>query len=90
MIVVDFELWGYSSKSVSSLGLIIIDNQGQTSGSQTLANYRVRAYAKGTTVEDVLKGASPTREAMVTGHAKNSKSVWNLMLKALIALGYDK
>jgi hypothetical protein len=93
MIVIDFELWGYTSQSITSLGLIVIDNQGQTQGLQSkrlLADYRVRAYRKGTTVKDVLAGAKPIREGMVYSHPKDAMPVWNLMLKALIALGYDK
>lgn len=93
MIVVDFQLWSALTGHKSSRGLILIDNirtYRSPRGARTVnADYRVRAYPKGVTVEQALAGTKPHREARVLCHPRDSKPVWNLMLKALKELGYE-
>lgn len=88
MIVLDCQLWSANRGDQSSLGLMIIDNIG-VSQDRKLGDYRVRTWRKGTTMEEVRKGAKPLREGRVLGHRRLSESPWRLVQKALKAMNYD-
>jgi hypothetical protein len=88
VLVIDMQLWSGITGAKTSLGLVIIDNIKTTSDGKR-ADYRVRAWAKGTTIDKIKAGAKPIREGYVMNHARLTKPVWNLMMKALAALGYD-
>lgn len=87
MLVVDMELWSAVTGEQMSLGLIIIDNISTYNNGRT-ADYRVRAWAKGTTIKHIKNGKKPMRESKVLSHPRQSKPVWNLLMKALDQMGY--
>jgi hypothetical protein len=75
----------------SSRGIVIIDNvkQYRQPGTKVLlADYRVRAFPRGTKLEKIIQGAKAHRHGMVKGHRKEDEPVWNLVAKALKELRY--
>jgi hypothetical protein len=90
MIIVNFELLSAIDGCSSSRGIITISNIKQVrEGNTVLADYEVRAYPKRTKRETILAGrATPHRTGKVIRHPKHSVPVWDLMAKALGALGY--
>lgn len=85
MLVVNMELMSArGAEHDRRLGTIIIDNIG---GTHARGNYRVRAYRKGHSFKKHGYG-NPIREGEVHNHARLAEPVWNLMAKALAALGY--
>lgn len=90
MLVVTLELHNANTGKVSELGRVIVANDG--TGSELVGNYEVRAGA----------GTNPIRESAtrwvwhhprllgrVEGHDRRSDA-WDLIAKALAALGYGK
>lgn len=92
MIVIDLSLWSARTGNVSNMGLLTISNIKQyRDGRYTYADYRVRAYKKGTsTTTASLHSSRPIREGVVLRHPKHAKPAWSLVLKALQELGYDQ
>jgi hypothetical protein len=88
MIVVDTSLWSAIDHSVTRLGLLIIDNVGTYNNGNT-ADYRVRVWRKGVSIDDIKRGAKPFREGHVIGHARKSRPIWSLVARALDVLNYD-
>lgn len=100
MIVVRLELHSARTGQIEDLGQIIIANTG--TGTRTKGNYEVRQSRKGkpfvkmpegkidTSAYDSEAYSKPVRGGLVGGHARLSKPVWNLVFKALKALGHDE
>lgn len=98
MIVVKLELHSAVTKEVTQLGQIVIANTGK--GSRTRGNYTVRQARKdrlialtlpdGSLAYDEKAYLNPQRQGEVLDHARLAKPVWNLIFKALKALGHDK
>jgi len=79
MIVVKVELHSARTGEVSEIGRMLVINDG--SGSLEKGNYLIRLLRRGST-------SKVQREARVTGHARQSYSVWVLVAKALWAVGF--
>lgn len=94
MIIVRVELHSAITGKVSELGRVIIDNIG---GTAQRGNYRVRAL-RGRSREALDKAeravlcgdAAPQKQGEVKNHARLQEHVWNLVAKALGAVGYGK
>lgn len=86
MIVIRVELHSANTGKVSELGRMVIDNIG---GTRTRGDYRCRAYRKGSRLTDGLE-RNVIRRGAVEGHARLAEPVWNLVAKALTAMGYGK
>ena len=83
MIVVRVELWSAITGKVTEIARAEICNVG---GSAEIGDYETRS----------LRGRSATafaqrtiqRRGKVTGHRRKALHVWNLVAKALLAMGY--
>lgn len=95
MIVVRVELTsGLSRSRDRDLGTLILDNIACSKDGQ-VGSYRCRMYRKGAIERHdgdarklVLAGTKPFREGVVHAHARLAEPIHNLVLKALMALGY--
>jgi len=89
MIVVKVELHSAITGHIINLGTAIIANVG---GSETLGNYKAQAYRKGTEIETLYqrRDIKPIRNGSVENHKRLSEPVWNLVWKALGAMGYGE
>ena len=88
MIVVPIMLWSAVTGGVENLGTIVIDNIG---GTHQRGDYRVRAYAKGADAIGVVKMVAtkkPIREGKVISHRRIAEPVGNLIVKAMMEMGY--
>ncbi len=85
MIVVRVELHSAITGAVSELGRVLIDNQG---GTQQRGNYRVRSL-RGRSSEQLDRG-TVQKEGAVMNHPRLAEHVWNLVAKALKAVGYGE
>lgn len=100
MIVVRMELHSAVTGQVTELGQLVIANTG--TGTRTKGNYEVRQSRKGKPFVKLPEGkidlsaydseayTKPVRGGHVQGHPRLTKPVWNLLYKALVALGHDK
>jgi hypothetical protein len=98
MIVVKIELHSAITREVTQLGQMVIANTGK--GTRSRGNYTVKQARKDRLIVQSLPDGSlaydekaylnPQRSGEVLDHARLAKPVWNLVFKALKALGHDK
>ena len=89
MIVVRVELWSAISGKRTELARMTLDNIG---GTESSGDYRVRTL-RGRSEEQLHRAmilGTVQREGRVMGHARLALHVWNLVAKALIAMGYGQ
>ena len=84
MIVIRVELHSAITGKVKEIGRVVIDNIG---GTRTRGNYRCRAYRAGSRLTAGLE-KNVIRRGAVADHARLAEPVWNLVAKALEAMGY--
>lgn len=84
MIVVKVELWSAITGVKSELARMHIVNDG--TGTGTSGNYDITTL-RGRSREDLDKNV-PNRTAKVIKHPRLAKHVWELVGKALVAVGY--
>jgi hypothetical protein len=82
MIVVKVELHSAITHRMTELGRLVIANDG--TGTFATGNYDAFLGKKGADNAEVLR--RPQRTGRIEKHARNSYSVWVLVLKALVAL----
>jgi len=90
MIVVRVELWSAITGKVTELARMTIANDG--TGSDTKRNYDV-ATMVGRTRDDLQRAMvnrRHTRTGRIEGHNSPAVHVWNLVGKALTAMGYGR
>lgn len=94
MIVVKVELHSAITHQVTEIARAVIYNAG---GTNTLGDYetfacRGRSEASlRTSMGSILqKIATPTHRGRVEKHPRQAEHVWNLVAKALTAMGYGK
>jgi hypothetical protein len=88
MLVVKIELWphGFGDEYVRTIATMVIANKG---GSSELGDYQVATAADGSQPKDPhALFARSDRRGEVLGHPRLKAHVWNLVAKALRALGH--
>lgn len=92
MIVIRVELWSAVTGEKTELARMLVDNIG---GTPSLRNYRVRTLRGRSAIaldRSMVKAATTgtQREGRVMGHPSERVHVWNLIAKALTAMGYGQ
>lgn len=87
MLVIKVELHSAITKRVTEIARIDIANMGTSLGSiphtvKERCDYRARLWLEG--------GSEIDQEVMVKGYERNMRPVWDLVTKALQALGFGK
>lgn len=80
MIVVKVELYSAITGQITEIGRMHISNDG--TGTNSKGNYQVEQMRKNS--KNVV-----VRRAQVFDHPRLSKSIWILIFKALVKLGYE-
>lgn len=92
MIIVKVELWSALTHKTTELARMTICNDGLAStDNPNFGDYQV-ATMKGrdfVSLDKAMRRETHTRSGVVKHHARKAKHVWNLVGKALGAMGYD-
>lgn len=85
MIVVKIELHSAITDEIKEIGRMVICNRG---GTRTKGEYSVDQLLPGTKLKPGCLD-NPVRHGEVKDHLRLRKPVWNLLYKALKAIGHD-
>lgn len=86
MLVVSVDLISARTGEKKNLGKVIIANDG--TGTDARGNYFIRALRAGTSLVG-WHNKKPTRVGSVVNYPRNKESVWTLVTRALVSLGYE-